>query len=131
MIFYSQSAGEFRNVDSSVLESGCYAGRDDYKNNPFDQAVHDLGPLPQGQYTMGPLHVIPHLGPAMPLTPAPGNAMFGRYGFFIHLDNPAHPGESSDGCIVCADDPATPGMKKLQRIESLRSSGEDQLTVTA
>jgi deoxycytidine triphosphate deaminase len=36
----------------------------------------------------------------MALTPALDNDMCDRSGFFIHLDNPIHIGESSDGCIV-------------------------------
>ena len=41
------------------------------KNNPAAQEVHDVGPLPQGQYTISPVHTIPHLGLSMALTPAP------------------------------------------------------------
>lgn len=108
---------------------GCYAGGDgaarpDAKNNPEFQDVHNVGPLPQGQYTIGPLHTVPHMGPCMPLTPEPANSMFGRAGFFVHLDNPAHVGASSDGCIV------VPSYADLQKVEMLRVGGADQLTVT-
>jgi hypothetical protein len=138
MLFYSQTKGQFTNDSGAVVIDGCYAGRDVPngfygKNNPVCQAAHDIGPLPQGQYTISPLHAIPHLGPAMALTPAPDNEMFARSGFFIHLDNPIHIGASSDGCIVCAGDPNGPlaGYQKQAKLEALRCGGEDQLTVTA
>jgi hypothetical protein len=38
----------------------------------------------------------------MPLHPDETNEMFGRGGFYIHGDNPHHPGWSSDGCIIMA-----------------------------
>jgi hypothetical protein len=124
MLFYSQSKGEWTNDQGEVIVSGCYAGRGIFKNDPASQGIEDGGPLPQGQYTISPLHTIPHLGPAMALTPAPANTMFGRGGFFNHLENPAHPGESSDGCIVF------PNYEALDKIETLRAAGQDQVMVT-
>ena len=124
MLFYSQSKGEWTDDQGEVIVSGCYAGRGQYKNNPGEDATHGLGPLPRGQYTIGPLHTIPHLGPAMALTPAPTNEMHGRWGFFAHLDNPAHPGDSSDGCIV------VPGSQWLTKLNNLVTFDQDQVTVT-
>ena len=70
-------------------------------NNPARQAEHCVGPLPRGKYSIGPAHTEPELGPvAMRLDPDPANQMFGRAGFFIHAASPAHPFESSEGCIV-------------------------------
>lgn len=128
MLFYSQAAGLFT-IDGVVTIQGCYSGNGVWKNHNASQNVRNSGPLPTGQYTLSPLHTIPHLGPSMALTPAPANTMFGRSGFFVHLDNPAHPGQSSDGCIVLANDSFMTGMAKLQALEKLRASGEDQLTV--
>jgi hypothetical protein len=45
-----------------------------------------------------------------------------------HLENPAHLGESSEGCIVLS---ALTGYRDQMPIEQLRAAGEDQLTVTA
>ena len=96
---YSQSSGRL-DIDGSYLATG-YAGAGPGKNNPADQATPDTGPLPRGNYTIGPAQNNPHLGnQAMPLTPHPHNQMFNRSGFWVHGDNPAHPGHSSCGCIV-------------------------------
>ncbi len=40
----------------------------------------------------------------MYLQPDPHNQMFGRSGFFMHGDSLAHPGQSSEGCIVMPED---------------------------
>ena len=128
MIYYSQTSGQFTGAITIV---GCYAGKGAYKNLPTAQFIKNCGPLPQGQYTISPLHTIPHLGPAMALSPAPTNNMEGRSGFFIHLDNPAHPGESSDGCIVLVNNDAMLGSIKQRHLETMRATGEDQLIVTA
>jgi hypothetical protein len=131
MLFYSQRKGEWTDDLGEVIASGCYAGNGIYKNDPSQQAVKNHGPLPQGQYTISPLHTIPHLGPAMILTPAISNEMFARSDFFAHLDNPAHPGHSSNGCIVFANDGELSGHEKQMLIEARRAAGEDQVTVIA
>ena len=66
------------------------------------QDQHNVGPIPQGIYTIGAPHNPPdHLGPlALPLYPDPGNTMFGRFGFFVHGDNQFANHTASDGCIV-------------------------------
>jgi Protein of unknown function (DUF2778) len=128
MLFYNRMLGEWSKGGNSFL-SGCYAGMDIGKNNAAMQEVHDVGPLPAGIYTIG-LMVMRHpLGPSMMLTPDLTNEMFGRSGFFIHLDNPAHPGFSSDGCIVCQNDPSMTGLAKLQKLNAMVASGENRVTV--
>ena len=137
MLFYSQAKGVWTDSDGAVIVDGCYAGIGAGKNNPAMQNVHNVGPLPQGIYTMGPLMIHPpgdslrHLGPCMVLAPSSANTMFGRGGFFIHLDNPTHPGLSSNGCIVCSSDKNATGAGKIQSIDALRAKGENLVTVTA
>jgi hypothetical protein len=84
-----------------------YAGGDVGKdlsgvNNPADESIPDVGPLPEGNYTFGtPLdHSV--LGPfAIPLQPDAANDMHGRRGFFVHGDLiGGAPHSGSEGCIV-------------------------------
>jgi hypothetical protein len=133
MLLYSQSAGIFT-LNGVVTIQGCYAGNGVWKNIASSQDVHDHGVLPVGQYTLSPLHHVPHLGPCMALTPDPANKMMGRSGFFVHLENQAKANakpwiSSSDGCIVLANDSFMIGDAKLEALEKLRASGEDQLQV--
>jgi hypothetical protein len=136
VIFYSQSKGEFsRTLDgpvpsTAILFGGCYAGMGTSKNNPADQCLRDRGPLPRGEYFIGPLQKYPHLGPAMQLLPLITNNMCGRGGFYVHLDNLAHVGMSSDGCCVCMNDFTMFGDAKLLKLDALRAAGETMLTVT-
>jgi hypothetical protein len=139
MLFYDRTGGCLsQGPDANTLTSvagGFYAGMNLGKNNPAMQDVHNVGPLPAGVYTIGQLQIYPpgdplrHLGPCMRLTPNPKNVMFGRGGFFFHLDNPAHVGMSSDGCIVASNTSDSTGYAKLQKIDELRAAGETLLTV--
>ena len=80
-----------------------YSGHGDGINNPAMQSVSNVGPIPQGQWTIGEAVNDPKLGPvAMPLTPNIGTDTFGRGGFFIHGDSIEFAGleEASHGCII-------------------------------
>jgi hypothetical protein len=98
---YKQSSGELDH-DGAVAGTG-YSGHGDGLNNPAMQSAADVGPIPQGVYTIGLPHSPPdHLGPlAMPLTHVSGD-IFGRSAFFIHGDNAAGNHSASDGCIILA-----------------------------
>lgn len=102
---YRQATGEWFGPDGSLWATG-WSGHTAGYNNPAQQSVHGVGPLPVGRYTIGdPLDPPDHLGPvAMPLTPDAGNEMFGRGSFFIHGESAAHPAMSSDGCIILPRD---------------------------
>lgn len=78
-----------------------YSGFGAGKNNPAMQAVADTGPIPVGQWEIGPPHDTPSHGPyVMALTPSAGTNTFGRSGFLIHGDSIAAPGTASHGCII-------------------------------
>ncbi len=104
---YEQSSGKMIDPNGLVVGFG-YAGGDcgtvpEGKNNPLMQDRHNIGPLPQGSYSIGKAYTHPRLGPiTMNLDPYPGNKMFGRGEFRIHGDDIASPGNGSDGCIVQA-----------------------------
>ena len=71
------------------------------KDNPADESVPDVGPIPEGIYTFGELVLQhPKLGQyCFPLIPDPSNQMYGRSGFWCHGDT-TPPGNASEGCIV-------------------------------
>lgn len=80
-----------------------YSGSGAGKNNPAMQDVIGVGPIPQADYTIGPLEDSHQTGmDIMRLTPKPGSNVFGRSDFEMHGDSSAHPGMASHGCIIMA-----------------------------
>jgi hypothetical protein len=88
-----------------------YSGEGTGKNNPSAQNVSNKdnpgnsGPIPQGGYTIGPVHNgVSERGSKlkneMSLTPDAGTDTFGRNDFAIHGDNRANPGHASWGCVI-------------------------------
>ena len=123
---YSQSTGALVDADKGVVAQG-WAGNGEGKNNPAMQEVHEVGPLPQGLYDLGPWEQFhPGLGPLVcRLTQVEGET-FGRDGFFIHgasqVLDPAHGyGQESKGCLV---------LPRSQR-ELLQKTGVTHLQVVA
>ncbi len=97
---YSQSTGEMTDPAGDLLATG-YSGNGDALCNPAMQNVIGHGPIPQGDYEIGPAFADPHKGPdVMRLIPNPANEMFGRDAFLIHGDNAAMDHSASDGCII-------------------------------
>jgi hypothetical protein len=98
---YNSSNGALSH-DGLQVGSG-YSGHGDGVNNPALQSESNVGPIPQGQWSIGEAVDDPKLGPiAMPLTPNIGTETFGRGGFFIHGDSIEFAGleEASHGCII-------------------------------
>ena len=80
-----------------------YAGNEEGYNNPDCQCESNKGPLPRGEYTIGPLktHYTYKGKPiknSMSLTPCDRKKMCGRDRFLIHED------VGSNGCIVMPDE---------------------------
>jgi hypothetical protein len=99
---YKQSTGELIDADGMIVATG-YSGAMEGRNNPAMQERHNLGPIPQGTYAIGPprdLQGGPHGPYVLPLIPQKGNAMWGRSGFLIHGDSVSNPGTASEGCII-------------------------------
>ncbi len=84
-----------------VVATG-YSGIDVGKNNPSMQATPNMGPIPQGDWTIiGPPVNTPDHGPyVLRLQPAANTQMFGRCGFLMHGDSIESPGCASHGCII-------------------------------
>ena len=122
MWIYQQSMGYLITPDGLRLEPVGYAGHGDGLNNPGMQNMKDVGPLPQGFYTVGDAIDDPQVGEyALPLIPDAENEMFGRADFFCHGDDIRNPGKhtASDGCMVQA----------RQNREQLGSSADKRLQV--
>jgi RHS repeat-associated protein len=90
----TEGAGEF-------VEEG-YSGRGDGLNNPLYGLEKNVGPIPEGEYSIGPPYSSPFGDPTFRLTPKSGTEMPGRdpYSFLIHADNECECLTASKGCIV-------------------------------
>lgn len=98
---YVQRTGALYRTYGAIAGVG-YSGHGDGLNNPDWQDRVGVGPIPRGDYTIGPAHSpIDHLGPmAFPLIPDAANEMHGRSGFFMHGDNIAMNHTASNGCVI-------------------------------
>lgn len=99
---YVIPTGEWFGPDGVLIGkgySGALAGGG--QNNPAMIAVKDVGPIPPGDYTIGPAHTHPVLGPlTMNLDPDAANEMFDRDAFRCHGRAASAPLDSSKGCVV-------------------------------
>jgi len=69
-------------------------------NNPNMCSLHFIGPLPLGEYSIGPFTSHPEVGEnSAQLTQISGES-YGRSDFFIHGPGSVDPLNSSEGCIV-------------------------------
>lgn len=85
--------------DGAVVARG-YSGRGAAKNDPMTEHVRATGPIPRGQWRIGPPRTSRRTGPyVLSLTPV-GHAARGRTAFQIHGDSARAPGTASSGCII-------------------------------
>jgi hypothetical protein len=101
---YAQKSGQL--LHDGQLAGGGYSGFGEGKNNPQLQALHDVGPIPQGGWTINgpPFNSSQHGAYVLRLEPAATTETFGRSGFLMHGDSIALPGCASRGCIVMPRD---------------------------
>jgi Protein of unknown function (DUF2778) len=99
---YAQKSGELWR-EGQLVATG-YSGCDEGKNNPAMQGVEDVGPIPQGDWTIEgpPINTAKHGPFVLTLTPSPGTDTLNRSGFLIHGDSIKAPGTASEGCIIMA-----------------------------
>lgn len=97
---YAQKSGALLQ-DGRQVATG-YSGFDEGKNNPAMQAVANLGPIPQGEWTIvgPPVNTAQHGPFVLRLQPADGTNTLGRSGFLMHGDSIESPGCASHGCII-------------------------------
>ena len=99
---YRQSTGELADAGGFIIASG-YSGHALGLNNPAMQDVRDVGPIPQGLWSMGSPFDSPTHGPfAIALIPHLDTVTFGRDEFLMHGDEVDHIGDrlASRGCII-------------------------------
>jgi hypothetical protein len=98
---YEQSTGQLFNPEDELIARG-YSGYGAGLNNPAMQGVHDVGPIPVGEYDIDGFFDDPGgKGPIVAhLTPKDGTETFGRSGFMIHGDNSAGDRSASHGCVI-------------------------------
>jgi hypothetical protein len=98
---YKQSTGELMDGSGTRVAIG-YSGHLQGKNNPALQDQHDVGPIPQGHWSIQgpPMNTATHGPFVLRLEPEDGTNTFGRSGFLIHGDSVVHPGMASLGCII-------------------------------
>ncbi len=119
---YSQKSGSLSQDDQEVAKG--YSGSGPGKNNPAMQEVHNVGPIPRGEWTITgpPVDTKAHGPYVLKLNPAPETETFGRSGFLIHGDSKEHPGTASQGCIVVSravrEKVWTSGDKDLKVVEN-------------
>jgi len=97
---YSQKTGELQQ-DGEHVASG-YSGAGPGKNNPAMQTVPNVGPIPQGDWTITgpPINTVEHGPYVLRLQPEAGTQTFGRSGFLMHGDSKESPGSASHGCVI-------------------------------
>lgn len=96
---FRQSTGELSH-DGKAIGRG-YSGHAEHANQPRDQALAMLGPIPRGRYTFENWRDDPTKGKIVcNLVPDPANEMYGRSGFMLHGDNAALNRTASEGCMI-------------------------------
>ena len=97
---YSQKTGELQQ-DGQHIATG-YSGGGEGKNNPDMQSVRNVGPIPQGDWTIvgPPVNTAEHGHYVLRLTPRDETETFGRGGFLVHGDSKNAPGTASHGCVI-------------------------------
>lgn len=94
---YVQSTGDLF-LDGQYMETGYSGALPDGKNNPDKECVKNVGPIPRGYYSIGPLVAKPTPVTLRLTADNPNYCTPARSGFLIHGDNSTH--TASQGCII-------------------------------
>ena len=97
---FNQKTGELQQ-DGRHVANG-YSGAGQGKNNPDLQHVRNVGPIPQGEWTVAgpPVDSAEHGPYVLRLEPSDATETFGRSGFLMHGDSKTAPGTASHGCVI-------------------------------
>jgi type VI secretion system (T6SS) effector TldE1-like protein len=117
-LVYHQSTGKVT-LDDKEIGQG-YSGKGEGKNKPDKEDVKNVGPIPQGLYTIGKAREYKKMPDCFDLTPD-GHDAHGRTEFLIHGDSKTDPGNASEGCIILPPDVrkkiAETGVAKLRVVK--------------
>lgn len=96
---YQQSTGNFFQEQTFIVTG--YSGQGEGRDNPSAESIPNMGPIPEGYYSIGSGFAHPQCGPmSMHLTPLEGTNTYGRDSFLIHGDNASLDHTASHGCII-------------------------------
>ena len=97
---YTQKTGELQQ-DGKHVANG-YSGAGPGKNNPEMEKVHNVGPIPQGEWTIAgpPVNTEDHGPYVLTLMPDATTKTFDRSEFRMHGDSKESPGCASHGCVI-------------------------------
>ncbi len=97
---YAQKTGELQK-DGKLVATG-YSGAGVGKNNPEMQKIHNVGPIPEGDWKIvgPPVNTAEHGPFVLKLEHTTDTQTFGRSGFLVHGDSKESPGCASQGCVI-------------------------------
>jgi hypothetical protein len=97
---YAQKTGELQQNGEHIATG--YSGAGPGKNNPEMENVHNLGPIPRGDWAIvgPPINTAEHGPFVLRLDPAANTQTFERNGFLMHGDSIESPGRASQGCVI-------------------------------
>jgi type VI secretion system (T6SS) effector TldE1-like protein len=127
---YAQKSGELQQ-DGKPVATG-YSGAGAGKNNPAMQNVRNVGPIPEGDWTIAgpPADTTDHGPYVLKLNPAVGTETFGRSGFLMHGDSKEHPGCASHGCVILPravrEQVWTSGDRELEVLAEIPASASEE-----
>ncbi|MBL8309473.1 MAG: DUF2778 domain-containing protein [Burkholderiales bacterium] len=113
---YVQSTGDLF-LNDQYMETGYSGAVPNGKNNPDMECVKNVGPIPRGMYTIGPVIDKPTPVTLRLAADKPDYCNPPRSGFLIHGDNTTH--TASQGCIILSR-----GMR-----QTIADSGDSRLMV--
>lgn len=125
MLTYVQRTGALYADDGELIAVG-YSGQPGWKNDPAADGERNKGPIPRGEYLIGPPRSTLAHGPyVLSLTPDGANEMHGRGNFLIHGDKVGAPGTASQGCIVLAKEARVTVWERGDRLVRVVAERED------
>jgi hypothetical protein len=122
---FNRHEGLLLDATGAILDPSAYSGIGEGDNNPALEVMPHCGPIPAGEYLIGPVVSLPDDkgGPlVLMLTPRRRTELHGRTadGFYVRCDNETQDRSAGAGCLVAC---------RAARV-AMRAGVGDVLTVT-